>query len=86
MRLWQRPSWVDNKSYQCKPIRRQQDNPRDNPASTEASSAPWQCHGFTDNCHGRRDRAFANTCRVAVGRQWGGPTNPATGVPSGVGR
>lgn len=81
MRLWQHPSWVDNKSYQCKPIRRQQDNPCDNRASTEASSARRQCCRFTDSCHGWRDRAFANTCREAVGQQWGSPMMAATVCP-----
>lgn len=69
MRLWQHPSWADNKSYQCKPIRRQQDNPRDNRASTEASSARQQCRGFADNCHGWRDLLLS----TPAGRQWGSP-------------
>lgn len=51
VRCWQHLSQGDNKSYQRKPIRRQQDNPHDNPASAEASSAPCQCCGFTDKCH-----------------------------------
>lgn len=31
VRRWQHFSQGDNKSYQCKPIPRQQDNPRDKP-------------------------------------------------------
>jgi len=66
-RRWQHLSQGDNKSYQCKPIRRQQDNPRDNPADTEASSALCQRCGFTDKCHGWRDCVCAGTCRLPRG-------------------
>lgn len=75
----------DNKSYQCKPIRKQQDNPRDNLASTEASSAPCQCCGFTDKCYGWGDCGCAGTCRLpggsphpcAAGQAGGDPATPA---------
>lgn len=78
---WQHLSQGDDKSYQCKPIRRQEDNPRDNPARAEASSSPCQCCGFTDKCHGWRDplpscltlSRGCGSCQVQAGvsqRQW----------------
>lgn len=77
-RRWQHLSQGDNKSYQCKPICRQRDNPRDNPASAEASSAPCQCCGFTDKCHGWRDRVCAGTCWLPGG----GPPAPLLPTPA----